>query len=283
MKHKLFVIFAAAVIITAFAGCSYISSSVYNYAEPKKYDNYDNINEVTGIAPRTTVQPDITSDEITEPPQTDNPPETAPPPPSEPPATVPATDPETQPTTQPTTAPATIPETEPPTQPPTQPATQATTQLPTPAPTPAPTQPPTTAPPVIDLKEYADEIVRLTNLERANGNLAPLSNNISLLDEAALLRADEIIILFSHTRPDGRDFGTAYEDLGGVYRGNWTGWGENLAWSSGNLSTPAKTVDGWMNSPGHRANILNTRWTHIGVGVAQGDNGAVYWVQLFFG
>ena len=270
MKIKQYIIFITAVITAAvLMGCGFADAPAYNAAEPKKHIDATNI---TGLAPRTEPELDITESElITEPPETEPPPVTTT---QEPPATVPETTTQAPTTTEPPTTTTAPPTTQPPTTPvpPTQPPT--TTQ---------PPPPPTTAAPVIDLNEYAAEVLRLTNAERANKNLAALANNISLLDNAALLRADEIIISFSHTRPDGRSFDTAYEDLGGVYMGAWTGWGENLAWSSGNYSTPENIVDGWMNSPGHRDNILNSKWTHIGVGVAMGNDGALYWVQLFFG
>jgi uncharacterized protein YkwD len=62
------------------------------------------------------------------------------------------------------------------------------------------------------------------------------------------------------------------------------GWvvGENIAWGSGSLATPRSIMRAWMNSPGHRANILNRRFREIGVGIAKGapaagvGNGATY-------
>jgi uncharacterized protein YkwD len=68
------------------------------------------------------------------------------------------------------------------------------------------------------------------------------------------------------------------------YLGSARGWtvGENIAWGSFDYATPASIVDGWMHSPGHRANILNRRFKEIGLGVARGapergqDRGGTY-------
>ena len=68
---------------------------------------------------------------------------------------------------------------------------------------------------------------------------------------------------------------------GWVPNGSWSA-GENIAWGSGSLGTPASIVDGWMHSAGHRANILNGAFTQIGIGVAGGapqagiDDGGTY-------
>jgi uncharacterized repeat protein (TIGR02543 family) len=117
------------------------------------------------------------------------------------------------------------------------------------------------------------EVLKLVNVERAAAGLAPLHMSKELLD-AAMQRAAETSIYFSHSRPDGtRYFSvTAYAS------------GENIAvnWSFG----AADVMEMWMNSPGHRSNILTSRWTELGVGCfrqrdANGGVGGIYWVQLF--
>ena len=132
--------------------------------------------------------------------------------------------------------------------------------------------PATTAPPASDTAEFAAEVVRLTNIERANAGLPALAASNSALTAAAGTRAKEIIVSFSHTRPDGRSCFTAFDEHKVSYRGA----GENIAWGQ---STPQAVVTGWMNSPGHKANILGN-YTHIGVGVEK-SGGRYYWVQLF--
>jgi len=54
--------------------------------------------------------------------------------------------------------------------------------------------------------------------------------------------------------------------------------GENIAYGQ---RTPAEVMKGWMNSPGHRANILSPSYTHIGIGLAKTRNGVNYWTQMF--
>lgn len=78
--------------------------------------------------------------------------------------------------------------------------------------------------------------------------------------------------LFDHTRPDGSSFSSIFKDMGISY---YTA-GENIAMG---YPSPEAVVAGWMNSPGHRANILNANFNAIGVGYAPGNA----WVQLFIG
>lgn len=119
---------------------------------------------------------------------------------------------------------------------------------------------------------YASEVISLVNAERAKYNLAPLTTEKNL-SAAALTRAKEIVQSFSHTRPDGTSFSTVLKEHGISYRIS----GENIAWGQ---KTPQEVVRGWMNSKGHRANILNERFTSIGVGYHT-ENGRTYWTQLF--
>lgn len=120
---------------------------------------------------------------------------------------------------------------------------------------------------------FAEQVVKLVNEERAKAGL----NAVALdkeLEAAALIRAKETEISFSHTRPDGRSFVSVLKDQGISYRGA----GENIAWGQ---SSPEEVMRGWMNSDGHRANILNPSFTKIGVGYYRNANGRNYWTQLF--
>ena len=144
------------------------------------------------------------------------------------------------------------------------------------------TQKPDTQTPAQDAstpEAMAAEVVRLVNVERAKEGLAPLGTYDSLT-KAAQIRAPEIVTLFSHDRPDGTSCFTAMDQTG-AKKGAYT-WGENIA--AGN-ATAAATVEQWMNSPGHRANILNAKFTHIGVGYqhSAGSTYGHYWVQMFTG
>jgi uncharacterized protein YkwD len=118
--------------------------------------------------------------------------------------------------------------------------------------------------------QFADEIFRLTNIERTNAGLPTLTRAPEALWQAALVRAKETITLFAHTRPDGRSSFSVYEDFGV----RWQYVGENLQWATQN--TPQFAVQQWMGSAGHRANILGSQFKQLAVGVYQN-----HCVQLF--
>jgi len=126
---------------------------------------------------------------------------------------------------------------------------------------------------VHDLTVFAEEVHRLTNTERANAGLAQLEK-MPTLEEAAGVRANEIIESFSHTRPDGRTFATALDEKNIPYHIA----GENLA---AGQRDPAEVVKAWMDSPDHRDAILESDFTNIGIGVTMDDDGRLYWSQLF--
>lgn len=119
---------------------------------------------------------------------------------------------------------------------------------------------------------YAQKVVDLVNAERAKNGLSALTVDTSVT-AAANVRAKEITQSFSHTRPNGSGFSTALTENGASYRGS----GENIAWGQ---KSPEAVMNAWMNSDGHRANILNPKFTKIGVGHYV-NNGTSYWTQLF--
>ena len=123
-------------------------------------------------------------------------------------------------------------------------------------------------------EEYEAEVIRLVNAERAKQGLSVLSKDSGAVN-AARVRAKEIVASFSHTRPDGRSCFTAASDLGVAYRTA----GENIAYG---YASPAQVVNGWMNSEGHRKNILSSSFSKIGVG-CYSSNGVLYWSQFFIG
>ncbi|MDO4321706.1 MAG: CAP domain-containing protein [Lachnospiraceae bacterium] len=139
----------------------------------------------------------------------------------------------------------------------------------------APSQPETPEAPETpeEVHVYAAEILNLVNQERAKAGLPGLELDLKITD-AANVRAREIKQSFSHTRPDRRSFSTALTEQGVSYRGS----GENIAWGQ---KSPEQVMEGWMNSEGHRANILNKNFQKLGVGYYQDENGTNYWVQLF--
>ena len=120
--------------------------------------------------------------------------------------------------------------------------------------------------------DYASQVAALVNAVRAQHGLAALTVDTKV-QRAAQVRATETAQSFSHTRPNGSSFSTALTEAGVTYRTA----GENIAYGQ---STPQAVVDAWMNSSGHRANILSSSYTTIGVGYTV-VNGTAYWAQLF--
>ncbi|MBR4903739.1 MAG: hypothetical protein IKZ53_03640 [Selenomonadaceae bacterium] len=123
-------------------------------------------------------------------------------------------------------------------------------------------------------ENFAVEVLELVNVERAKVGVAPL-RLADDLQNASAIRAREIVQYFSHTRPDGSSCFTVMRNKG------WA-CGENIA--AGNAAA-YETVNQWMNSQGHRENILNPNFRELGVGYAYDDYSEYrhYWVQLFRG
>lgn len=118
------------------------------------------------------------------------------------------------------------------------------------------------------------EVLLLTNRERLKKRLDPLTTT-PFLQEATDIRAEEISASFSHDRPDGSSFFTVLNGR------KYTVMGENIA---AGYRTPAAAVNGWMKSEGHRRNILNADYRHVGVGFyyLSGSKYGDHWVQLFY-
>lgn len=123
------------------------------------------------------------------------------------------------------------------------------------------------------VQEAAKAVASLVNAARRDAGLSELELDADLC-AAAQARAQEIAQSFSHTRPDGSSCFTILEEFGISYRAA----GENIAMGQ---RTPEEVMDGWMNSSGHRANILNGTFTSIGVGYYVDGAGAAHWVQIF--
>lgn len=140
---------------------------------------------------------------------------------------------------------------------------------------PTPSIPETTTKRVVSNQNssYPEQVVNLVNEERKKQGLNALVLDKSI-EAAAQIRATEIEKSFSHTRPNGSTFSTVLTENGISFRGS----GENIAWGQ---STPEVVMNGWMNSSGHRANILNSKFKKIGVGYYVGNNGRKYWTQIF--
>ena len=129
--------------------------------------------------------------------------------------------------------------------------------------------------------QLINQVLKLTNNERAEAGLEPLKLNnklASAADEHSNSMAEDDF--FSHTGIDGLNIGDRVKNKGYQYQTV----GEN---SAAGYSTASEVVKAWMNSPGHRANILNPNYTEIGIGYEflQEDIGSVnynhYWTQVF--
>lgn len=129
--------------------------------------------------------------------------------------------------------------------------------------------------PTANYSTQAQEVLAQCNAQRQANGIAALSLDPELT-KAANIRAQEIATLFSHTRPDGRKCFTVLDQIGYSY---WSA-GENIAAGYGNSSA---VMNGWMNSPGHRSNILNAGFKRLGVGYVYIPNSeyGYYWVQIF--
>ncbi|WP_344444331.1 CAP domain-containing protein, partial [Kitasatospora nipponensis] len=144
-----------------------------------------------------------------------------------------------------------------------------------PAPTPARTASATPrAGSTASVAAYAQQVLDLVNAQRAQNGCGPLTANAKL-QSAAQGQSDDMAArsFFDHTNPDGAGPQQRIDATG--Y--HWSTWGENIA--RGQVD-PAAVMDSWMNSPGHRANILNCSFKEIGVGIHLGPGGP-WWTQDF--
>lgn len=155
------------------------------------------------------------------------------------------------------------------------------TPSPTPSPPPAPPEPPPAPPPPpprdpnsSGVAALEDEVTALTNAERAAAGCGELRTD-ERLREAARAHSEDMAAndYFSHTGLDGRSPFERMRDAGYA-----NGAAENIAMG---YRTPQAVMEGWMNSEGHRANILNCGLTAIGVGLAYDGSGRPYWTQNF--
>jgi uncharacterized protein YkwD len=161
-------------------------------------------------------------------------------------------------------------------------AFRVTSSAPATTPTPSPTSPtvgPTSTPTALPTSTAATpqaRVVQLVNQARAQAGLSPLVVNTNLGSAAqsysALMASTNC---FGHTCGPVPDFSQRLVQAG--YTG-WTALGENVA---AGQQTADDVFTSWMNSPGHKANILNSSFREIGVGMAKGGSYGVYWTQEF--
>ena len=128
---------------------------------------------------------------------------------------------------------------------------------------------------VSSFEEFEDKVIELVNEERANAGLAPLAKDNGLMEMARFKSQDMADNnYFAHESPTHGSF----SDLLKKFNIQNTVAGENIAMGQ---RTAEAVMQSWMNSPGHKGNILNSDYTRIGVGCAQSANGSYYWTQEF--
>ncbi len=149
----------------------------------------------------------------------------------------------------------------------------------TPTPTPTPTDPTPTPPSpgqVQGLTVEEQQMLNLVNSERVKNGLAPLQVDMEMTRLARMKSQDMIDKnYFSHTSPTYGSPFTMLRNAGITYRSA----GENLA-GAGSVSRAHTNL---MNSSGHRANILNSSFTHVGIGIVKGGPYGMMFTQLFVG
>lgn len=123
-----------------------------------------------------------------------------------------------------------------------------------------------------EIRNFEQEVIRLTNVERQKAGLKPLTEDWEL-SRVARHKSNDMAQnnYFSHTSPT---YGSPFNMMK-AYGITYRAAGENIAKGQ---RTPQQVVNAWMNSSGHRANILNANFTHIGVGY---DKNGHYWTQMF--
>ena len=125
------------------------------------------------------------------------------------------------------------------------------------------------------LAVHEQEVFELVNKERVSRGLSPLTFD-SELSRVARIKSQDMIDkkYFSHTSPT---YGSPF-DMMQKFGLRFSAAGENIAYGQ---KTAQEVMTTWMNSAGHRANILSEAYTHIGIGVAKMYNGTLYWTQMF--
>lgn len=144
---------------------------------------------------------------------------------------------------------------------------------PTAEPTQTPAVQPTQAP--SNLSDMEQEVLKLVNKVRSENGLSPLAWADDVANVARAHSKDMIDrSFFSHTNPDGLSPFDRLNNNGISFRSA----AENIAYGQ---RTAEAVMDAWMNSSGHRANILNKNITEIGIGAVKNQNGTIYWTQVF--
>lgn len=129
--------------------------------------------------------------------------------------------------------------------------------------------------PTDTMANFEKEVIRLTNAERAKSGLPALSENPQI-SKVARLKSQDMADkgYFSHQSPT---YGSPFQMMQS-FGLRFSAAAENIAYGQG---TPQEVVTAWMNSPGHRANMLSRSCSQIGVGMTKNKSGSPYWTQMF--
>ena len=132
-----------------------------------------------------------------------------------------------------------------------------------------------TIPTMDSIRALENEVVRLVNVQRSRNGLGPLVANAEL-SRVARIKSQDMINkrYFSHYSPT---YGSPFQMMQ-AFGIRFYSAGENIAMGQ---RTPSEVMNSWMNSAGHKANILNVNFKEIGVGAARDSSGSLYWTQMF--
>lgn len=155
------------------------------------------------------------------------------------------------------------------------PNTTSTPNVPSTPSTPSVPSTPSTPSVPNDIRALETEVIRLVNAERTKAGVPALTEN-SEVSRIARIKSEDFIKnnYFSHNSPV---YGSPFDMLRS-FGVKYTAAAENIAIGQ---KTAAEVMNSWMNSSGHRSNILNSTYNQIGVGVARNDRGILYWTQIF--
>lgn len=148
--------------------------------------------------------------------------------------------------------------------------------VPVPKPQPKPADPSgcehgSTVPTAGTAAETREATLCLLNRERTSRGLGRLSQNESLANAATNFSREMVQRnFFDHVSPGGSTLVQRIKRTSYLRSARSWALGENIAWGSGSLATPASTVRAWMRSTSHRRNILTGRYRHIGIGIVAG-------------
>ena len=256
------------------------TKSVYIYVNGVKYKL-----PLTPSCPNVPSKPESTPNNPSTTPQQK--PESTPSTPSTTPQQKPESTPSTPSTTpqqKPESTPST-PSTTPQQKPESTPSTPSTTPQQKPESTPStpstnPEQKPESTPeqkPSTDFSSYQQQVLDLVNVERTKRGISALTLD-SNLSSVATKKSQDMVNknYFDHTSPT---YGSPF-DMMKQFGISYRTAGENIAKGQ---KTPQEVVTAWMNSEGHRKNILNPNFTNLGVGIAKDSKGTTYWTQMFIG